>query len=168
MAKLQPRPSANCLGLGLGMGMGLGRRRGTHGSCEMKVDATMPVMRCDAMGWDVLPCQLAALETEPEPRSACWHLQFGAPARHSRSANVPQSPLWWCRFQLEACRCDVTMRCDAMRCQVLPLELIMLALSDTLLTSALTFCGFFPFCGKNYLLYPSYMHGMKGEFHWSK
>lgn len=51
MAKLQPRPSANCLSLGLGLDLrlGLSRRRGTHGSCEMKVDATMPVMRCDAM-----------------------------------------------------------------------------------------------------------------------
>lgn len=55
---------------------------------------------------------------------------------------------------------------DAIWCQVLPLELIMLALSDTLLTSALTFCGFFLSEARTiyYTLPITYARG-KGEFH---
>lgn len=147
MAKLQPRPSANCLSLGLGLDLrlGLSRRRGTHGSCEMKVDATMPVMRCDAMCCHVNWQHLRRNLSQDQPADT-FNL-----VRRRDTAEAPMCPNPHCDAgpRLEACRCDAW-------CQVLPLELIMLALSDTLLTSALTFCGFCPFCGKNYLLYPSH------------
>lgn len=152
MAKLQPRPSANCLSLGLGLGLGLSRRRGTHGSCEMKVDATMPMMRCDAMCCHVNWQHLRRNLSQDQPADT-FNL-----VRRRDTAQAPMCP---------NPHCDAgpsSRLADAIWCQVLPLELIMLALSDTLLTSALTFCGFFPFRGKNYLLYPSHMHEERLSF----
>lgn len=168
MAKLQPRPSANCLGLGMGMGMGmgLGRRRGTHGSCEMKVDATMPVMRCDGMGcaamsigstWDGTWAKISLLTP------SIWCAGATQPKRQCAPIPIVMMPVPARGLQM---RCDDAMRCDAMPGATIRADYA------CPVWHFVDFCAdilwIFPFCGKNYLLYPSYMHGMKGEFHWSK